>query len=238
MSESINILVASRQDKDRKHILSALSHQKNFIIAGVEKDEVGAIIKSEQLKPDVLIIDLHPFKMGELDLAAIIHRKTPSTSIIMICDKNEKTNRAFYNGIRGFLLKETDADEIIFAILAAFKGSGYISGSCLQHSCYNFMLEKQPMPIPLTLSPAERGIVYGIAMGLSDTQIAQHLNFSAGTIRNTVLKIKQKTNLKNRVQIVLFSLVNGIIKPDLLNTFKNHIRKFNPETSIKRHISP
>jgi DNA-binding NarL/FixJ family response regulator len=71
----------------------------------------------------------------------------------------------------------------------------------------------------------ERRIVTYIAEGLSDGEIAEYLHFSAGTIRNRLAAIKRRTKLKNRIQIVVFSLVYGLIKLDQVNLFKNHVEK-------------
>jgi DNA-binding NarL/FixJ family response regulator len=60
-------------------------------------------------------------------------------------------------------------------------------------------------------SSAERNIVKCIAKGFSDDEIADFLHLSAGTIRNYITAIKQKTKTKNRVQTVIFSLIHGLI---------------------------
>jgi len=225
MSKTSHILIALRNEQARNHILAGLQKQKNFSIAGVEKDEVGTIINSGQLKPDFLIIDLKPSEIDELELAAIIHRKTPATSIILMCEKYIDSTKAYSTGIKGILLKETDTDEIIHAIKAVSKDGLYISASYIKHFYSDISLVKQPYRFSLSLSPTERTIVMYIAKGLSDKEIAARLNYSAGTVRNILVDIKRKTRLNNRIQIVLFSLACGIISlelPDIPKTDTTH----------------
>jgi len=69
-------------------------------------------------------------------------------------------------------------------------------------------------------SPTERKIITNIAKGLPDEEIADILHLSPGTIRNYMTAIKRKTNLKNRSQVVIFSLVYGLISFDQINIFK------------------
>lgn len=171
MSNIINILIASRQDDARSRLLNALSLQDEFAIAGTEKDEVGAIIKSEQLKPAVIIIDLQPAELDDLELASIVHRKSPSTSIILMSGKNQyDTKKLLSAGVMGVLSKEADSDEIAIAVRAVNKGGFYSSAFIISS-------EKQaPKYAPLSLSPTERNIIAYIAKGLSDQKIAEHLN--------------------------------------------------------------
>jgi len=215
-STTISIFVVSRYEKDQSRILTALSEQENFFIAGVEKDEANAIIKSEKLKPDVLIIDIKPSGMDELEYASIIHRRTPSTSIVLMCEKNRHFNagKALDSGVMGVLLKEADTDEIMIAAKAVNKGGLYMSAPCIEPA------KKPPISPALSFSPAERGIVTHIAQGYSDMEIARYLNFSTGTVKNYLTAIKRKTKLNNRTQIVLFSLVYGLISMELLDIFK------------------
>jgi DNA-binding NarL/FixJ family response regulator len=226
MRSKINIFVTSGNDEDCKRILAILSKQNDFHIAGVEKDESGTIIKSERLKPDVLVLDLQPPKMSGEELAPIIHRRSPETAIVMLCDKDEENyaGLALKAGISGFLLKEKDTDKLVPVIKIVFYGGCYVSAS-ITIRVFSAITFLHTFPGQITrqdacsqiLSPTERGIITDIAQGFSDEEIAKHLNFSTGTIRNCVTAIKRKTKLKNRVQIVIYSLVYGLINLEQLD---------------------
>jgi len=224
MRSLIDIFVTSTDDDDCKRILAILSNQNDFHIVGVEKDESGTIIKSARLKPDVLILDLHLPGMRGDELAPIIHRRSPSTAIIMLCDKDEVNyaRLALKAGIAGFLLRETDTDKLVPVIKIVVSGGYYISASiiirvfCAVTFADQFLRQKIEQN-HTAFSPAERGIITDIAQGFSDEEIAKHLNFSKGTIKNYVTSIKRKTKLKNRVQIVVYSLVYGLINFEQLD---------------------
>jgi DNA-binding NarL/FixJ family response regulator len=227
-----SILIAARNDEDLINIINVISTQEDFKIVGIENDEFNTIIKSERLKPDVLIMDLQPPGTDGVELAPIIHRKSPSTSIIIICDKDEEnySERALMTGALGFLLKNSDMDKLPLAVRTVQLGVCFINNSIIKRSLnyityikqfpgqfidmekYGYFIENRP-----TFSPLELSIITYIANGFSDKEIAEYLNYSAGTIRNYVTVIKQKTKLKNRTHIATYSLVYGLINLNQFN---------------------
>ena len=207
----ISVLIASRHDDEQKRIKDALPEQ-DFSIAGLEKEEAGIIIRSERLRPDVLILDLQLPVMNYLELVRVIRRRSPSTAIVILSEKNEENlvYLMFKAGSSGFLLKEEDIDKLAPVVKIIYLGGCFISASIFSAliSQFSGQITEQK---DIIFSPVERGIVTGIANGLSDNQIAKHLNYSAGSIKNILTAIKRRTNLKNRVQIVVFALVSGLI---------------------------
>ncbi|MDR0301870.1 MAG: response regulator transcription factor [Treponema sp.] len=221
--EKTSILIAARNDEDKKLITTAIAQQDELRIIGVEKDETGTIIKSEQLKPDILIMNLQQPEIDGTVLAPIIHRRSPDTSIIMMCDRDENdyAGTAIRAGISGFLLRKADMNKLLSAVKIVNMGGYYISASIIERASNSITFLKQ---IPdrfidnqnhikgnYSFSPIERCIINEIAQGLSDEEIAEHLYCSAGSVKNCVTAIKRKTKLKNRMEIVVFSLVYGLI---------------------------
>jgi len=227
MDKMIRILVTSNHDEDRAHIIAALAYQDDFSIAGIEKDETGAIIKAGRLKPDVLILDLQLSGVSADELALIIRRRSPSTAIIiMLCGKDEDyyAGLALKPGISGLLLKGVDTDNLVPIVKIVSSGGYFISASIFIRVFNTVMFHRQSagqarQERGLFFSPAERGIITDIARGFSDEEIAGHLNYSTGTIRNCLAAIKRKIKLKNRMQIVIFSLVHGLINIDQLGSW-------------------
>jgi len=222
MEKPISVLIFSRHDENRAKIFSALSNQNDLIIAGVEKDEADTVIKTEHIKPDFLILDIQlPGIIGP-EIAPIIHRRSPATSIIIICDKDEEkiAGLALKAGVSGFLLKEEDADNLVPVIRIIKNGGCYISSS-ITLSIFNAENPGQYAKIKkhdISYSAAERGILSYIAQGYTDDEIAIYLNCSAGAIKNSVNAIKRRTQFRNRTQMASFSLSYGLISleyPDI-----------------------
>jgi len=229
MGNITSILIASNNNEDFQCILSSLNRQKGFNIIGVENDETNTIIKSERLKPDVLILDLLKSAIDGAELAPIIHRRSPDTAIIMICDKdeNEYALKALRAGILGYLLRNEDMNKIIPAVKIVSMGGYFINASIIAKAINaitlinqfpgQFSKIKEKYPV---FSSTERSIIEYIAKGFSDAEIACYLHLSTGTIRNYMVAIKHKTKMKNRVQTVVFSLINGLISLERLDICK------------------
>jgi len=219
MKNIINILITARYDEECRRIIAILSEQNDFNIAGVEEDEAKTIIKSEQIKPDVLVIDLPSSLKSAHEIAPVIHRRTPQTAIVMLCDREDGdyAGLALESGITGFLLKEKDMDKLALVIRIVYNGGYYISTpifiSILNAitSIYDFPGRMAQNNYRSFLTRTERGVIEDIARGLSYKEIANHLHLSFGTIKNSVCAVKRKTKLKNREQIVVYSLLNGLI---------------------------
>jgi len=220
LGNTTNVLVTSNDNEGFQCIVNSLDSQNGLNIIGVENDETDTIIKSERLKPDVLILDLMQSVMDGAELAPIIHRRSPDTAIIMICDKdeNEYAGKALRAGILGYLLRNTDMNKILLAVRIVSLGGYFISASITTKIINTITLVKQFPGQFLEnwkkypeFSSTERNIVEYIAKGFSDDEIANYLHLSTGTIRNYITAIKQKTKTNNRVHAVIFSLVHGLI---------------------------
>lgn len=230
----INVLVTAKDNDNKKSILSVMTEHSDIKISGVEDDETGAVIKSQRLKPDVLIMDLQPPGLDGVELAPIIRRKSPGTAIVMICDKdeNEYACLALQAGISGFLLRNADMDKLYSVVKIVNLGGYYFNSSIIikTFKTISFINQFPGQFIDIqnkqkkendrfSFSSTERQIIKKIAQGCSDKEIAKHFNYSKGTIANIVNAVKRKTKLKNRMQIVIFSLFYGLI--DHPNIFKH-----------------
>jgi DNA-binding NarL/FixJ family response regulator len=217
------ILVTTQNEEDRDFFISALSVHDDLEIVAIEKDEAGAVIKSGQFKPDILIFDICLPGIDGVEIAPLVHRRSPATSIILISDKDENAyaGKALRAGISGFMLKNADMNKLLPVVRIVGLGGYFISTSVTRRAIEKKTEVKQLFSIP-SFSSSERNIIIEIARGFSDKEIAEHLNYSTGTIKNCVTAIKRKTRLKNRVQIALYSFVCGVVGLDQLEFLRDN----------------
>jgi DNA-binding NarL/FixJ family response regulator len=207
VDDKIGILVASRNNEDRAKILAELSDKNDFSVVGAEKDESGTIIKSEKLKPDVLVIDFHQPGISGLEIAPMIRRRSPSTIIVLLFSNDDNSSIIFNTGVSGYLSKEEDLKKIALVARAVHSGGYYFSSSIISTINQRNIIEQTDK----ILTPAERGIVTLIAQGYSDKEIAKQINFSLGSVKNCVNAVKNKLKVKNREQMVAYSVMYGLI---------------------------
>jgi len=249
MSDTINILIAARNEKDQKHILAAISGQMDLSVIGIVKDESSAIIKSEYLKPDILILDLQLSEITGPKLVRIIRRRSPSTSVIILSDgdvndsgnandseknplymgKQSEVNPVFIHtslaitaGTSGFLLKKSDISILTEIINIIYKGGQYIDSSIASKALETVTSANQfPQQTEDTnITATERDVILLLARGFSDAQIADKLNYCTGTIRNHLTEIRQKTKMNSRIEIVNYFIFSGLISLEHLWMWK------------------
>lgn len=215
----VSILIASKQNNDCKQIFDILSSQNDLMITGIEKDETGAIIRTGQLNPNVLILDIQPPQIESDKLIPIIHRGSPSTAVLLFYNSQEEyyAVRAIRAGASGLLLKEMDMDKLIPAIEIIIHGGYYISAPIIMNMLKTEAYIKNSPNLTaenntFIFSHAEQSIIANLVKGYSDKEIAKRLNYSEGTIKNSIAAIKRRTKLKNRIHIVVYALSNGIIR--------------------------
>jgi len=220
MEKMISIIVAARNEESRNSIIDALANMKDCVIPETISDESDAIIKTNRLTPNLLILDLQMGPEYGANIVRIIKRKSPSTAIIIVGGGDDIfICSALKAGISGFLLKDEDLYKLEYIVKLVLSGGKYISASIIDKVFGAFSLINQfpgqfmDVSHPI-FTQAERCIIADLAKGRSDDEIAQDLHLSKGSIRNIITVIRRKTKMKSRIGIVVFSLVYGLIRLD------------------------
>jgi DNA-binding NarL/FixJ family response regulator len=213
----INIVIICRLHKDREKIASLLSAHKDFHIAALGKDGYDALQAVENLSPDVIIMDLRLPGISAVELTPLVKRKSPHTAIMTLSsmDQNHVASSAIRSGISAYLLKQEDMDKLAACIRLVYSGGIYVSTSILNRvfstvsALPGFPLKNQPRSLPFSCS--ERGIISLLTQGFNDDEIAENLHLHQGTVRNRLADIRRKIGAKNRIQIVVYALIYGLI---------------------------
>jgi DNA-binding NarL/FixJ family response regulator len=224
----IRILIVIDGEQDRNNIYSTLSAQDNFEIAGIGKDSYDALKLSAALQPDVVIIRLHKEDEDKPGLTRMIKRKSPSTAVIILgTDGNmDHVCKALSEGASGYVPGTAAGDELCNAVRIAYTGGYYITGGILERTfsrladlaryqiIHNrFFPSAEKTVLPPCISRTELKIISYIGQGISIKEIAEKLHLAQGTIRNYISSTMHKMGLRNRTQIALFAIRNGLIDP-------------------------
>jgi two-component system, NarL family, response regulator NreC len=159
-------------------------------------------------KPDVLVLDLN--MPGEPSLPAIPRflEASPSTRIVVLTMQQEPqfAREALSSGAAGYVLKEAADDELVEAIHAARDGRTYVNPSL------GARLATAPVGPPGGLSEREADILRLIALGHTNTEIADQLYLSVRTVETHRAHIQQKLGRTTRAELVRFALDHGLIE--------------------------
>jgi DNA-binding NarL/FixJ family response regulator len=215
----INISIAGRDERDRKAVADLLAGHNDFRVASVGKDGYDVLRSVKKYRPDIIITDFIMTDIHSAELAPIVKRHSPSTKLIVLCSRTEDAAwdgvlcKALRAGISGCLLKQGDFDKLAESVRSVFYGGLYFSDRVKRRMPVFFkeLPQSECNNCRRCFSPTESQIIDHIALGYNDDEIAQQLNICEGTVRNCVSRVKQKTGLQNRIQIIVYALLNGMI---------------------------
>jgi two-component system, NarL family, nitrate/nitrite response regulator NarL len=226
MSNPIRILLVDDHALFRSGVRSLLQRHPEFEIVGEAGDGMEGVKRAGQLKPDVVLLDLHMPGLSGRETARMMAEESPGSRVLMltVSEDAEDLIETLRAGACGYLLKNIEADTLISAINKAAAGESTISPQLMGKLLDGVRGDLPPkssavqaaVPSELNkLSPREREILGFIARGQSNKEIARELDLAESTVKIHVQNILRKLNLTSRVQAAVFAVEQGIVQdPD------------------------
>jgi two-component system response regulator NreC len=207
----IRIVIADDHSVVRRGLRQLLESESGFDVVAEAEDVESARRYVRGHHPDVLVLDLN--MPGESSLEAIpsIREEAPGTQIVVLTMQNEPAyaRQALSAGVLGYVLKEAADAELVEAVRAAARGDSYLN----PRLGARVAAEPPPGP-PDGLSEREVEVLRMIALGHTNTQIADDLYLSVRTVETHRAHIQQKLVLSDRSELVRYALDNGLVKTD------------------------
>lgn len=209
MINPYRILIADDHPHARKAILAMLEDDPYFEIVGQAKSGKEAINMSEQLNPDIILMDIQMPVINGLVATKIIKEKSPFIKIIIlsVSDNVADLFTAIQYGAQGYLLKNMDPDEWIQYLHSVIEGKSDATRGMAGKLLYQFR-EKDLQNSPQTnlLTRREKEILLLIGDGFSNKKIAEQLFISENTVKNHIKNLLEKLELENRVQLAVYAI--------------------------------
>ena len=206
---AIRILLVDDHSVVRQGLRMFLSLDAELDVTGEAADGVEAVEMARQLKPDVVLMDLLMPRMDGITATAAIRRELPDTEVIALTSvlEDEKVVGAIKAGAIGYLLKDTQADELCHAIKAAAAGQVQLS----PQAAARLMREVRAPDSPEQLTGRETDVLRMLAQGLSNKEIAQALIIGEKTVKTHVSNILAKLGVPSRTQAALYAVRIGLV---------------------------
>lgn len=220
----IKVLIVDDQEMIRESLGLMLNSRINIDVIGSAEDGQEAIEKARKGKPDVILMDVRMPNMNGIDCMKSIKAVQPKTKVIILTtfDDDEYIYESLKHGADGFLLKGASINELVNAIELINAGGSIVDAGVsskvislfkkMAKADFLFNVEKEDYD---DLADNEVKIIQAIGRGLSNKEIAKHLNFTEGTVRNYISSILKKMDLRDRTQIAIFAIQSSI----MLRTF-------------------
>ncbi len=213
MEKSVcRVLLADDHRLFREGLRGLLSAQEGIEVVGVAADGVELVSLTESVEYDVALIDIEMPVMNGLEAAGKILSAHPEALLVALTMHNDEAYyyRMVELGVKGFLLKNSDIDEVVCAVRKVSEGGCYFSQELLD-SLVNTLQESQVEAEPL-LSEREMEVLPLICQGLSNQEIADKLFISKRTVDNHRANILEKSGCKNTAGMVVWAIKNGLVE--------------------------
>jgi DNA-binding NarL/FixJ family response regulator len=212
----MKLIICDDQSIVRDGLAMILKLEKDMQVIGVAEDGAEAVELVEKEKPDLILMDLKMPVTNGVEATRRIKTKYPEIKILVLTtyDDDQWVFDAIQAGASGYLLKDTPREKLVEAIRGTFSGKSYvdpsIAGKVLQQVSSH---QTQPATfITNKLTDREIEILRLVARGLSNTDIAEHLFLSEGTVRNHVSAILTKLEVSDRTQAAVIAIQHGLGK--------------------------
>lgn len=209
----ITILLADDHHVVRKGLALLLGSEKDFEVAGEATNGKEAIEKAMNLKPDIIVMDLFMPVLDGIQATRKIMEMAPDSKILILTSFSDKehTVPALEAGASGYLLKESDPEEVIRAIRQIMQGEKQIHSKVAAGLFEALQNEKVRDANPYhTLTKREKEVLSEIAKGKSNKEIASSLFITEKTVKTHVSNLLSKLELQDRTQAALFAVKHDL----------------------------
>ena len=216
----IKVLVVDDHALFRRGITAVLANHENLEVVGEASDGLEAIKKAEAIVPDIILMDLNMPHCSGLEATQALQTKMPQVNILVltVSDNEADLFAAVKFGAKGYILKNTEPEELIQAILHITQGGVIVSPIMATKLLTEFKgleAEGKRETIQETesnLSPREGEVLQLVAQGATNKQIADSLFISENTVKTHLRNIMEKLHLANRSQAAAYAVEKGLVK--------------------------
>ncbi|MGF6317342.1 DNA-binding NarL/FixJ family response regulator [Pseudomonas frederiksbergensis] len=190
----------------RDGIKSLLAVMTQLEVVGEAENGADAIEMVGRCQPDLLLVDISLKDINGLELTRLLRSQYPSLKVLVLSmyDNYEYVSESVRSGASGYVLKNAPSREIIAAIEAIVSGGTFYSAEIAQRLIADKSSDNE-------LTPRESQVLYKMAQGLNNKEMARELDISVRTVETHRLSIRRKLNIDKPAALVKYAIDHGII---------------------------
>jgi len=220
-STRIRVLIADDQALVRSGLRMMVDSAEDLEVVGEAVDGVEAVARARELKPDVVLMDIRMPGTDGIEATRLLS-EDPATAgvrvlVLTTFDLDEYVFRALRAGASGFLLKDTDPDDLLVGIRVVAGGEALLAPSVTRRLIAEFARRPAASEANLAaieqLTEREREVLALVGRGLSNAEIGAALYISPATAKTHVSHIMLKLGARDRAQLVVTAYESGLVMP-------------------------
>ncbi len=210
----IRVLICDDQTIVSEGLRVILGADSEIEVVGIANDGAEALELMPQVEPDIVLMDLKMPVMNGIQATRLIRQQYPDVPVLVLTtyDADEWVFDAIRSGAAGYLLKDTPRTALIAAVKGTAAGKTHVDPAVAGKLFTHIGQGAPPLDSSMaeSLTERERDVLRLLASGLSNTNIAERLCLSEGTVRNYVSSIFAKLGVSDRTQAAVIALRYGL----------------------------
>lgn len=204
--DRLRLLIVDDHPLFRKGLRTLVGSVPDFDLVGEATTGEEAVARSLALQPDVVLMDLQMPGGSGIEATREIVAASPTTKVLVVTlfEDDDSVFAALRAGARGYLLKDTDEEEMVRAIRAVANGEAIFGPAVAGRVLAYFAVPRREAPRHFPeLTEREREILHLLAQGKSNPAIARELSLSPKTVANHVSNIFAKLQVADRAEAII-----------------------------------
>jgi len=213
----IRVLVADDHPLFREGLCRLFQDEEGLECIAMAEDGEEAVKLTQELRPDVAILDVNMPKLTGIDAARQIKQTCPKTAVLMLSayKYNHYVITSIQAGVDGYLLKNTPRSELIESIRMIHSGKGIFNIEAISKILRRLTSGTDSAESgPNELRKRELEVLKLTARGMSNKQISSELNITDNTVGTHLVNIFRKLRVESRTEAALYALKEGLISTD------------------------
>jgi DNA-binding NarL/FixJ family response regulator len=205
-------MLVDRHEVVRRGVRALIQHLPGLSVCAEAATAEDALVLASEMQPDIVVVDILMPQISGIDLTVQLKRLMPEVEILVLTMHGSErvVGQALRAGVRGYLLKSADGNEIVEAILALSRHRPYFSSTVSEALLKQYLTCGGEFTEPL-LTSRERQVVKLIAEGKSNKVMAHLLRRSIKTIEIHRASAMRKIGAKSKAEIALYALRNELV---------------------------
>lgn len=216
--EPVRVLVVDDHTLFRRGIVTVLANQESIKVVGEATNGLEAIEKATKLTPDVIVMDLNMPQCSGLEATQALQTRMPQVKILVLTVSDNEVDlfHAIKFGATGYILKNTEPEELVQAIHHIAQGGVIVSPKMASKLLTEFRgsgrhMAEEVAEEEANLSPREEEVLQLVARGATNREIADSLFISENTVKTHLRNILDKLHLANRSQAAAYAVKRGLV---------------------------